>query len=82
MVDILPGQRHRLQLDALLAAMTDPVLAVDGNGRVLLANPALVALYGEEPAGITLAQLTPDEALYTERIQSISMIEATGVLAS
>ena len=33
-------------------------------------------------AGITLAQLTPDEALYTERIQSISMIEATGVLAA
>ncbi|WP_236214244.1 sigma-54-dependent transcriptional regulator [Metapseudomonas otitidis] len=63
-VDILPGQRHRLQLDALLAAMTDPVLAVDGNGRVLLANPALVALYGEEPAGITLAQLFSDESLH------------------
>jgi TyrR family helix-turn-helix protein len=63
-VDILPGQRHRLQLDALLAAMTDPVLAVDGNGRVLLANPALVALYGEEPAGITLAQLFGDESLH------------------
>ncbi|MBF3202133.1 Fis family transcriptional regulator, partial [Pseudomonas aeruginosa] len=28
-VDILPGQRRRLQLDALLAAMADPVLAVD-----------------------------------------------------
>ncbi|OEC60120.1 MULTISPECIES: sigma-54-dependent transcriptional regulator [Pseudomonas] len=63
-VDILPGQRHRLQLDALLAAMTDPVLAVDGNGRVLLANPALVALYGEEPAGITLAQLFGDASLH------------------
>jgi transcriptional regulator of aroF, aroG, tyrA and aromatic amino acid transport len=25
-VDILPGQRRHLQLDALLAAMTDPVL--------------------------------------------------------
>ncbi|MBF2952309.1 Fis family transcriptional regulator, partial [Pseudomonas aeruginosa] len=39
-VDILPGQRRRLQLDALLAAMADPVLAVDGKGLVLLANPA------------------------------------------
>lgn len=35
-VDILPGQRRRLQLDALLAAMADPVLAVDGKGLVLL----------------------------------------------
>ena len=35
-VDILPGQRRRLQLDALLAAMADPVLAVDGKGEWLL----------------------------------------------
>ena len=42
-VDILPGQRRRLQLDALLAAMADPVLAVDGKGLVLLANPASVS---------------------------------------
>ena len=41
-VDILPGQRRHLQLDALLAAMTDPVLALDSDGHVLLANPALV----------------------------------------
>ena len=50
-VDILPGQRRHLQLDALLAAMTDPVLALDSAGKVLLANPALIALYGREPAG-------------------------------
>ena len=41
-VDILPGQRRHLQLDALLAAMSDPVLALDSAGHVLLANPALV----------------------------------------
>jgi TyrR family helix-turn-helix protein len=45
-VDILPGQRRHLQLDALLAAMTDPVLALDSAGNVLLANPALIALLG------------------------------------
>ncbi|SDH76684.1 transcriptional regulator of aroF, aroG, tyrA and aromatic amino acid transport [Pseudomonas flavescens] len=56
-VDILPGQRRRLQLDALLAAMSDPVLAVDGDGRVLLANPALVALCGREPEGVALGEL-------------------------
>ncbi|BAN48891.1 sigma-54-dependent transcriptional regulator [Metapseudomonas resinovorans] len=63
-VDILPGQRRRLQLDALLAAMSDPVLAVDGEGRILLANPALIALYGAEPEGRPLAQLFGDDSLH------------------
>ena len=61
-VDILPGQRRHLQLDALLAAMTDPVLAVDSQGRVLLANPALIALYGREPAGESITELFNDPA--------------------
>ena len=62
-VDILPGQRRRLQLDALLAAMADPVLAVDGAGHILLANPALIALCGGEPEGLSLARLFDDEGL-------------------
>ncbi|MHC8306986.1 sigma-54-dependent transcriptional regulator [Pseudomonas sp. PB3P13] len=62
-VDILPGQRRHLQLDALLAAMTDPVLAVDSAGKVLLANPALIALYEREPAGESVAELFADPAL-------------------
>ncbi|CAB1404116.1 sigma-54-dependent transcriptional regulator [Pseudomonas fluorescens] len=62
-VDILPGQRRHLQLDALLAAMTDPVLALDSAGKVLLANPALIALYGREPAGESVAELFNDPAL-------------------
>ncbi len=62
-VDILPGQRRRLQLDALLAAMTDPVLAVDGAGHILLANPALIALCGREPEGASVAELFADPGL-------------------
>ena len=62
-VDILPGQRRHLQLDALLAAMTDPVLALDSAGKVLLANPALIALYGREPDGESIAELFADPAL-------------------
>ncbi|MFK7604566.1 MULTISPECIES: sigma-54-dependent transcriptional regulator [unclassified Pseudomonas] len=62
-VDILPGQRRHLQLDALLAAMTDPVLALDSDGHVLLANPALVALYGHEPTGESIGELFSDPAL-------------------
>ncbi|MCU1716412.1 sigma-54-dependent transcriptional regulator [Pseudomonas sp. 5P_3.1_Bac2] len=65
-VDILPGQRRHLQLDALLAAMTDPVLAVDSQGRVLLANPALIELYGSEPEGLSLGELFADEPLQSE----------------
>ena len=68
-VDILPGQRRRLQLDALLAAMTDPVLAVDSAGKVLLANPALIALYGREPAGEPSPTLFDDPTLQRTLIE-------------
>ncbi len=68
-VDILPGQRRRLQLDALLAAMTDPVLAVDDSGHVLLANPALIALCGHEPAGEPLTSLFDDDGLQQALIE-------------
>ncbi len=68
-VDILPGQRRRLQLDALLAAMTDPVLAVDDSGHVLLANPALTALCGHEAAGEPLTALFDDEGLQQALIE-------------
>ncbi|MGB4075349.1 sigma-54-dependent transcriptional regulator [Pseudomonas sp.] len=63
-VDILPGQRRHLQLDALLAAMTDPVLAVDSQGRVLLANPALIELCGQQPDGLGIGELFADNDLH------------------
>lgn len=65
-VDILPGQRRHLQLDALLAAMTDPVLAVDSQGRVLLANPALLELCGQPPEGLSIGELFADPQLVSE----------------
>ncbi|MFP6850277.1 MAG: sigma-54-dependent transcriptional regulator [Pseudomonas sp.] len=65
-VDILPGQRRHLQLDALLAAMTDPVLAVDNQGRVLLANPALLELCGQQPEGLAIGELFADPQLQAE----------------
>lgn len=69
-VDMLPGQRRRLQLDALLAAMSDPVLALDGNGHVLLANPALTALIGRAPAGETVGELFGDAALQAALLEN------------
>jgi TyrR family helix-turn-helix protein len=68
-VDILPGQRRRLQLDALLAAMADPVLAVDAAGRVLLANPALVALCQQEPDGQPLGELFANPELHNALLE-------------
>ncbi|WP_271411127.1 sigma-54-dependent transcriptional regulator [Pseudomonas sp. Q1-7] len=62
-VDILPGQRRHLQLDALLAAVSDPVLAVDDSGHALLANPALISLHGSDPTGEPLSRLFDDPGL-------------------
>nr|HQU89498.1 Fis family transcriptional regulator [Denitromonas sp.] len=39
-IDMLPGMRQRLHLEALLAAMADPVLAVDAGGELINTNPA------------------------------------------
>ncbi len=59
-VDLLPGARRRMHLDALLDALADPVLAVDGAGRVLVANAAAAAALGGDPLGTTLAALLDD----------------------
>ncbi|MBD2837838.1 sigma-54-dependent transcriptional regulator [Pseudomonas sp. JM0905a] len=69
LVDILPGQRRRLQLDALLAAVNDPVLAVDSCGHVLLANPSLIGLCGREPAGEHLSALFAEPDLARKLIE-------------
>ncbi|PRA71612.1 Fis family transcriptional regulator [Pseudomonas sp. MYb187] len=68
-VDILPGQRRHLQLDALLAAMSDPVLALDSAGHVLLANPALVDLCGQEPSDRSVVDLFDDPGLLEALIE-------------
>lgn len=63
---MLPGARRRLYLDALLAAQADPVLAVDGAGRVAIANAAAVAASGMEESalrGASIADLTGDARL-------------------
>ena len=73
-VDMLPGMRRRLYLDALLAAMADPVLAVDAGGAIVVANAAAAATVAEvsESAlrGVTLGELFGDRSLQAELIQS------------
>ncbi len=63
-VEILPGARRRLHLNTLLDALVDPVLAVDGEGRVVVANAAAADMLGMEGkatvAGMALAALFDD----------------------
>ncbi|MFO1106053.1 MAG: sigma 54-interacting transcriptional regulator [Amaricoccus sp.] len=66
-VDMLPGARRRLHLDTLLDALGDPVLAVDGGGRVVVANAAAAAALGLDGgaavAGTALGALFDDAAV-------------------
>lgn len=45
-IDRLPTERRRAQLHATLAALGDPVIAVDANGRIAQANPAAQKITG------------------------------------
>lgn len=72
-VDILPGSRDRLHLEALLSAMADPVLLVDADGTVLVANAATVAVSrrrAEEIGGLALGDLFADARLQVELVRS------------
>lgn len=55
-IDLLPGQHRRLQLATLLATVSDPVLAVDPSGHVMLANPRLMDMLGRDPTGEPVSQ--------------------------
>lgn len=65
-LEMLPGARRRLYLDALMASQTDPVLALDGRGVVVVANAAAVQACGVPEAqliGKSLQELTGDPQL-------------------
>ncbi|MEO4045885.1 sigma-54-dependent transcriptional regulator [Pseudomonas sp. CAU 1711] len=68
-IDILPSQRGRLQLDALLEAMSDPVLLLDDQARVLLANPAFERCCPSPPTQQVLGELFNDAALTGELLE-------------
>lgn len=77
-VDMLPGTRRRLHLATVLAAIPDPVLAVDGNGTVILANAA-----AEAPGalgGKRIGELFGDEALHGELIAEGFQIPAREIM--
>ncbi len=72
-VDMLPGARQRLHLEALLGAMADPVLAVDAHGVVTAASGLATAVAGTAAGplvGRTLADLFGDAALHEELLRA------------
>ena len=72
-VDVLPGARRRLHLDALLAAMADPVMAVDAAGRIVIANAAAASVADmseSELQGKALQELFGDPGVQAELLES------------
>ncbi len=68
-VDLLPGARRRMQLDALLDALGGPVMAVDGGGTVLVANEAAATMAEvADLSGTRLADLLDEAAVAAELI--------------
>ncbi|MBK9713400.1 MAG: PAS domain-containing protein [Kouleothrix sp.] len=51
------SRRRADELDAVFAAMTDPVLIYDADGRTTKVNPIAVAAYGLDPTGVARAEL-------------------------
>jgi len=51
-VAMLPGAQRRLYLDALLASQADPILAVDADGAIVVANAAAARAAGCEEASL------------------------------
>jgi TyrR family helix-turn-helix protein len=84
-VDVLPGTRRRLHLDALLAAMADPVLALDARGCVVVANAAAQGLVADATVnagaleGKSLEQIFDDPGLQAELVASSFRLPAREV---
>jgi transcriptional regulator of aroF, aroG, tyrA and aromatic amino acid transport len=72
-VDVLPGARRRLHLDTLMAAMADPVMAVNADGRIVAANAAAAAVADmseSELNGKSLHELFGETSLQAELLET------------
>jgi transcriptional regulator of aromatic amino acid metabolism len=83
-VDMLPGTRRRLHLDALLDSMADPVLAVDAAGRIVVANAVAGTASGAATAegltGMALGALFDDPTLQAELLDHDFAVPAREVM--
>lgn len=82
-LDILPGTRRRLNLDTMLAAMEDPVLAIDGSGQIVIANAAAAQVAAMSEAALcekNLQDLLEDRQLLNELIANAFRVPSREVL--
>ncbi len=81
-LEILPGARRRLYLDALLASLADPVLAVDARGVIVVANTTAITVTGlaeQVLTGMSLQSLTGDAQLVSALIAEAYHLPASEV---
>ncbi|HET9554673.1 MAG TPA: sigma 54-interacting transcriptional regulator [Anaeromyxobacteraceae bacterium] len=80
-VDLLPGARQRLHLEAILSAMADPVLAVDAHGVVTAASGLAQSVAGGAAlVGRPLRELLDDAALHEELLGARFRVPAREVI--
>lgn len=61
-IDLIPSERRHFELDTLLAHITEPVLSVDRDGRIIAANLAAAKSFGvshDQLAGMQLQRFLP-----------------------
>ena len=81
-VDMLPGMRRRLYLDALLAAIADPVLAVGAGSAIIVANAATTHVEREHAVarGERFDLGHPVDGAAAEAVQEEHRLAATCIL--
>lgn len=66
-IDVMPRDRRRMQIQALLAAMPDPVIAIDVNADILVVNEAAGQCLGNRsPDNLPPDSLSLDKVLVDE----------------
>ncbi|WP_231757491.1 TyrR/PhhR family helix-turn-helix DNA-binding protein [Microbulbifer elongatus] len=61
-IGLIPSERRHFELDTLLRHVSDPVLSVDGEGRIVAANLAAARAFGvsvEQVSGMQLQRFLP-----------------------
>jgi len=82
-IDILPGDRRRLNLDTIMSAMEDPVLAVDAMGKIIVANAAAASVAGLSEEAIcqkSLADLLDDQSVEEELLSQAFYVSSREVM--
>ncbi len=73
-IDLLPNERRRRHLDALLSTLPDPVFAVDAQGRILSANAAAAQALGSDEKALIGEAIT--HFLFDDKGRAVQNLDA------